>query len=120
MSKNSRRSIDTPRSVLTLGQSRSVNAAGNVRARTDKGSDDEGRALARNRRRCVVGAWQLAPVYAAGSVTAFGAHAVAANLGRYALARHGSRREHAARCTRSGRSPGIASTAWRRLSSSDE
>ena len=33
---------------------------------------------------------QLAPVYAAGFVTAFGAHAVAANLGRYALARHGS------------------------------
>jgi len=29
-------------------------------------------------------------VYAAGFVTAFGAHAVAANLGRYALARHGS------------------------------
>jgi hypothetical protein len=41
----------------------------------------------------VVGAWQLAPVYAAGSVTTFGAHAVAANLGRYALARQGSRRE---------------------------
>src|SRR6266536_512481 len=36
------------------------------------------------------GARQLAPLYAAGFVTAFGAHAVAANLGRYALARHGS------------------------------
>jgi MFS family permease len=33
---------------------------------------------------------QLAPVYAAGFVTAFGGHAVAANLGRYTLARHGS------------------------------
>jgi MFS family permease len=32
----------------------------------------------------------VVPVYAAGFVTAFGAHAVAANLGRYALARHGS------------------------------
>jgi MFS family permease len=30
------------------------------------------------------------PVYAAGFVTAFGAHAVAANLGRYALGHHGS------------------------------
>jgi len=33
---------------------------------------------------------QVLPVYAAGFVTAFGAHAVAANLGRYTLARHGS------------------------------
>jgi len=33
---------------------------------------------------------QVVPVYAAGFVTAFGAHAVAANLGRYTLARHGS------------------------------
>lgn len=33
---------------------------------------------------------QLPAVYAAGFVTAFGAHAVAANLGRYALERHGS------------------------------
>ena len=33
---------------------------------------------------------QVAPVYAAGFVTAFGAHAVAANLGRYALGHHGS------------------------------
>ena len=36
------------------------------------------------------GRLQLAPIYAAGFVTAFGAHAVAANLGRYALGRHGS------------------------------
>lgn len=36
------------------------------------------------------GARQLAPVYAAGLIAAFGAHAVAANQGRYALARHGS------------------------------
>ncbi|MCU4184976.1 MFS transporter [Acidiferrimicrobium sp. IK] len=33
---------------------------------------------------------QVAPVYGAGFVTAFGAHAVAANLGAYALARHDS------------------------------
>jgi len=33
---------------------------------------------------------QVVPVYAAGFVTAFGAHAVAANLGRYALGHHGS------------------------------
>ena len=33
---------------------------------------------------------QVLPVYAAGFVTAFGAHAVAANLGRYALGHHGS------------------------------
>jgi DHA1 family tetracycline resistance protein-like MFS transporter len=33
---------------------------------------------------------QVFPVYAAGFVTAFGAHAVAANLGRYALGHHGS------------------------------
>jgi MFS transporter, DHA1 family, tetracycline resistance protein len=33
---------------------------------------------------------EVAPVYAAGFVTAFGAHAVAANLGRYALGHHGS------------------------------
>lgn len=33
---------------------------------------------------------QLAPIYGAGFVTAFGAHAVAANLGRYALGRHNS------------------------------
>lgn len=33
---------------------------------------------------------QLAPVYAAGFVTAFGAHAVAANLGPYAVGRHAS------------------------------
>ena len=32
----------------------------------------------------------IAPIYAAGFVTAFGAHAVAANLGRYALGRHDS------------------------------
>jgi DHA1 family tetracycline resistance protein-like MFS transporter len=32
----------------------------------------------------------MMPVYAAGFVTAFGAHAVAANLGRYALGHHGS------------------------------
>jgi len=32
----------------------------------------------------------VVPVYAAGFVTAFGAHAVAANLGRYALGHHGS------------------------------
>jgi MFS transporter, DHA1 family, tetracycline resistance protein len=37
-----------------------------------------------------VGARQLAPLYAAGFVAAFGAHAMAVNLGRYALARHGS------------------------------
>ncbi len=36
------------------------------------------------------GRLQLAPVYAAGVVTAFGAHAVAANLGRYALGGHDS------------------------------
>jgi MFS transporter, DHA1 family, tetracycline resistance protein len=36
------------------------------------------------------GRLQLAPIYAAGFVTAFGAHAVAANLGRYALGRHAS------------------------------
>ena len=36
------------------------------------------------------GRLQLAPVYAAGFVTAFGAHAVAANLGRYALGGHDS------------------------------
>jgi DHA1 family tetracycline resistance protein-like MFS transporter len=35
-----------------------------------------------------VGRLQLAPIYAAGFVTAFGAHAVAANLGRYALGHH--------------------------------
>jgi MFS family permease len=35
-----------------------------------------------------VGRRQLAPIYAAGFVTAFGAHAVAANLGRYALGHH--------------------------------
>jgi hypothetical protein len=33
---------------------------------------------------------QVVPVYAAGFVTASGAHAVAANLGRYALGHHGS------------------------------
>lgn len=33
---------------------------------------------------------QVFPVYGAGFVTAFGAHAVAANLGRYALGHHGS------------------------------
>jgi len=33
---------------------------------------------------------QVLPVYAAGFVTAFGAHAVAANLGRYALGHRGS------------------------------
>ena len=33
---------------------------------------------------------QVFPVYAAGFVTAFGAHAVAANLGRYTLGHHGS------------------------------
>lgn len=33
---------------------------------------------------------QVLPVYGAGFVTAFGAHAVAANLGAYALARHDS------------------------------
>src|SRR5204863_6872279 len=33
---------------------------------------------------------QVVPVYAAGFVTAFGAHAVAANLGRYALGHHDS------------------------------
>ena len=33
---------------------------------------------------------EVVPVYAAGFVTAFGAHAVAANLGRYTLAHHGS------------------------------
>jgi len=33
---------------------------------------------------------QVLPVYAAGFVTAFGAHAVAADLGRYALGHHGS------------------------------
>ena len=33
---------------------------------------------------------QVVPVYSAGFVTAFGAHAVAANLGRYALGHHGS------------------------------
>lgn len=33
---------------------------------------------------------QVLPVYGAGFVTAFGAHAVAANLGAYALGRHGS------------------------------
>ncbi len=33
---------------------------------------------------------QLAPIYGAGFVTAFGAHAVAANLGRYALGHHDS------------------------------
>lgn len=33
---------------------------------------------------------QLAPIYGAGFVTAFGAHAVAANLGRYALGHHNS------------------------------
>ncbi len=33
---------------------------------------------------------QVVPVYGAGFVTAFGAHAVAANLGRYALGHHGS------------------------------
>jgi MFS family permease len=33
---------------------------------------------------------QVVPVYAAGFVTAFGAHAVAANLGRYTLGHHGS------------------------------
>ena len=32
----------------------------------------------------------MVPVYVAGYVTAFGAHAVAANLGRYALGHHGS------------------------------
>jgi hypothetical protein len=30
----------------------------------------------------------IAPIYAAGFVMALGAHAVAANLGRYALGRH--------------------------------
>ena len=35
-----------------------------------------------------VGRRELAPIYAAGFVTAFGAHAVAANLGRYALGHH--------------------------------
>lgn len=33
---------------------------------------------------------QIYPVYGAGFVTAFGAHAVAANLGRYTLGHHGS------------------------------
>ena len=33
---------------------------------------------------------QMVPVYGAGFVTAFGAHAVAANLGRYTLGHHGS------------------------------
>ena len=37
-----------------------------------------------------VGRRQLAPIYGAGFVTAFGAHAVAANLGRYALGHHDS------------------------------
>ena len=38
----------------------------------------------------VAGRRQFLPVYGAGFVTAFGAHAVAANLGAYALGRHGS------------------------------
>jgi hypothetical protein len=33
---------------------------------------------------------QIAPIYGAGFVTAFGAHAVAANLGGYALGHHDS------------------------------
>lgn len=33
---------------------------------------------------------QVVPVYGAGFVTAFGAHAVVANLGRYALGHRGS------------------------------
>ena len=37
-----------------------------------------------------VGRRQVLPVYGAGFVTAFGAHAVAANLGAYALGRHDS------------------------------
>jgi MFS family permease len=37
-----------------------------------------------------VGRRRLAPLYGAGFVTAFGAHAVAANLGGYALGHHGS------------------------------
>jgi MFS transporter, DHA1 family, tetracycline resistance protein len=37
-----------------------------------------------------VGRRQLAPIYGAGFITAFGAHAVAANLGRYALGHHDS------------------------------
>jgi MFS family permease len=37
-----------------------------------------------------VGHRRLAPLYGAGFVTAFGAHAVAANLGGYALSHHGS------------------------------
>lgn len=37
-SKNSRRSMDTPRRVLTLGQSRRAYAAGNVRTRTGEGT----------------------------------------------------------------------------------
>lgn len=37
-----------------------------------------------------VGRRQILPVYGAGFVTAFGAHAVAANLGAYALSRHDS------------------------------
>ena len=36
------------------------------------------------------GRWVLAPLYAAGFVTAFGAHAVAANLGGYGIAHHTS------------------------------
>jgi DHA1 family tetracycline resistance protein-like MFS transporter len=37
-----------------------------------------------------VGRRQLAPIYGAGFVTAFGAHAVAANLGGYAFGHHDS------------------------------
>jgi MFS family permease len=36
------------------------------------------------------GRWVLAPLYGAGFVTAFGAHAVAANLGGYSIAHHTS------------------------------
>src|SRR5271166_5442374 len=37
-SKNSRRSMDTPRRLLTLGQPRRTQAAGNVRTRTGEGA----------------------------------------------------------------------------------
>ncbi len=47
-------------------------------------SDDAGAADARAARRV------LLPLYAAGFVTAFGAHSVAANLGGYATSRHAS------------------------------
>jgi hypothetical protein len=37
-----------------------------------------------------VGHHQVAPIYSAGFITAFGAHAVAANLGVYAVRHHSS------------------------------